>query len=485
MILTNENNIDTTFTKVDIIESFDGLFNRFPTLTETGMPGLKIYGDNTDRSKAKNIKLFNDAQRWRNNYISNNGLGDPGQNIGINVDAVLIDNIIMDKYDGDYDFHNRIIWFIDIYYDHIWLFITDRIFMSVYSDGSIVFNKYNIFPSPGETRMPALEIGTNNMYDKGQNIELYNNAQKWRLDHNILHYGLSGAGRQPIRMYIDELIIDGSIIDEYDKSYNYYIDIYGGHIDLENTGDHDKFLTISKDGSVDVHIMPTPTLPIFNKFPTPTDTFMPGIKIYTNDTLDFKSKNIKLYNDAIQWRKDYISYNGLGDTGQAIFMNADALMIDDETIDKYDGKYNYYIGIHDDSIILLKNYDLEILTISSDGSVQFLFNNKFPTNTSTNIPSIKIYADNTDQSKSNNIELYNNAQEWRKKYILHNGLSDTNQGIEMFVDTLMIDDEIIDKYNGYCHHQIYIYNDHIILTIGSLEILTMSNDGYVTIINPI
>ena len=81
MILTNENNIGTEFEKVDIIESFDDIINRFPSPAEDCMPGLKIYGDNTDQSKAKNIKLFNDAQQWRKDYILHKGWSDTGQGI--------------------------------------------------------------------------------------------------------------------------------------------------------------------------------------------------------------------------------------------------------------------------------------------------------------------------------------------------------------------------------------------------------------------
>ena len=133
LILTNENNIGTTFEEVDILESFDDIINRFPTGNSTNMPGIKIYGDNTDQSKAKNIKLLNDAQQWRSNYISNNGLIDTGQSIRINVDALLIDNIIMDKYDMYYHYH------IDIYNDHI-ILLNDQNsseVLTIYSDGSV------------------------------------------------------------------------------------------------------------------------------------------------------------------------------------------------------------------------------------------------------------------------------------------------------------------------------------------------------------
>ena len=41
----------------------------------------------------------------------------------------------MDKYHGDYYFHDKIMWCIDIYNNRIWLFNTEILFMSVYSDG--------------------------------------------------------------------------------------------------------------------------------------------------------------------------------------------------------------------------------------------------------------------------------------------------------------------------------------------------------------
>ena len=108
LILTNENNIGTTFEEVDILESFDDIINRFPTGNSTGMPGLKIYGDNSGQSKAKNIKLYNNAQRWRKDYILHKGWSDTGQRIKMNVDALIVDNIIMDKYDGNYKYYINI-----------------------------------------------------------------------------------------------------------------------------------------------------------------------------------------------------------------------------------------------------------------------------------------------------------------------------------------------------------------------------------------
>ena len=649
LILTNENNIDTTFTEVDIIESFDDIINRFPTDTSSWfpfMPGLKIYGDNTDQSKAKNIKIYNDAQEYRNNLILNLGWSDTGQGIEMNVDALIIDNIIMDKYDGNYKYY------IIIYNDSIILYLIHDI-LFIYRDGSVTFNNYyNIFPSPLETAIPYLYIcgDTSEAQSKANNIELYNNAIQWRKDY-ISYKGLSDTG-QPIRMFVDKLNIGVANMDEYDRYYHYHIDIYNNYIILLNERDSSELLTINGDGSVTI-------LDIFNKFPSVsgTSTNMPGLKIYLDNTDQSKSENIKLYNDAIQWRKDYISNNGLS-VNIAILpirIYIDALIIDDiiwdeynciyttdydaynyyidiyndhisllenaygypklltissdgsvgdinltptlssttpapdytptpapdytptptpdsdtttmtpdsdtttttttnpfpdptshstempilqiytdnsdqskaENIKMYNGAqqwyndysqiwhgnnttapnhiyvnrlvinnkilgeidqyYNYYISIYTDRIILIIKNGSEVLSISNDGSVQFSFN-KFlsPTNTATIMPNLKIYTDNTDQSKSNNIELYNNAIQWRNNYILHNELNDTGQPISMIVDALMMDDITIDKYDEYYQHQIDIYNDHIILraNYGSYykgEVLTIFSDGSVII----
>ena len=97
---------------------------------------------------------------------------------------------------------------------------------------------------------------------------------------------------------------------------------------------------------------------------------MPVINIYTDNTSQSKANNIELYNNAQEWRSNYISDNGLSDTGQAIFMYADALIIDEVNIDTYDQNYYYYIDIYKDHIILIDtNNHQEILTISGDGSV--------------------------------------------------------------------------------------------------------------------
>ena len=360
LILTNENNIDTTFTEVDIIESFDDLINRFPTDNSTSMPGLKIYGDDTRQSNLKDMKLCNDAREWRSNYIQNNGLSDTGQPIRLNVDAVLIDNIIMDKYDGNYKYY------INIYNDRIELMNNDGLdIVIVYGDHThvyayVVFNNYNIFPSPLETRMPFLAVfSTGN-----SNYDLYIKAQQWRKDY-ISYNGLSDTG-QPISMFIDKLNIDAAYMDEYDRYYHYHIDIYNDHIILLNNNS-EEILTISSDGSVTI-------LDIFNKFPTPSKTSsnMPGVKIYTDNTDQSKEKNIKLYNDAQEWLRIYKLNTGSNSNKNMLI---DALVIDDETIDEYDMNSNYNININNDYIMVYPAPGSHpnvyiVIYIHGDGSVK-------------------------------------------------------------------------------------------------------------------
>ena len=362
MILTNENNIDTTFTEVDILESFDDIINRFPTPAETGMPGLHIYTDNSDQSKAKNIKLYNDAQRWRKDYISHKGWSDNGREIRINVDALLIDNIIIEKYDNSYRYN----YHIDIYNDRIILYGYGLNLADIKSDGSVtVDTDRNIFPSPSETAMPSLKIYTmdtdNNLYY----MSIYENFQRWREDYISLN-GLNDHG-QVIRINVDGLKIDNIIMDPYDRYYRYHIDINPNSIMLLNNNS-EEILTISSDGSVTI-------LDIFNKFPYPTGNFqtMPGLNIYTDNTDQSKEKNIKLFNAAKKYRNDLILKLGLDDNTFDVFVGIDALIIDNETIDKYEGNYNainYYIYIYNDHIDLENTGDHEkFLTIYSDGSV--------------------------------------------------------------------------------------------------------------------
>lgn len=115
----------------------------------------------------------------------------------------------------------------------------------------------------------------------------------------------------------------------------------------------------------------------FNKLPTDTSTNMPGVKIYTDNTDQHKAENIKLYNDAQEWRRIYILNNG---SDNSIHMLIDALVIDDETIDKYDEKYIYRINFYDSYIKLnYLNSNFDILTIYNDGTTSKLL----PTPTTT------------------------------------------------------------------------------------------------------
>lgn len=115
----------------------------------------------------------------------------------------------------------------------------------------------------------------------------------------------------------------------------------------------------------------------FNKLPTDTSTNMPGVKIYTDNTDQHKAENIKLYNDAQEWRRIYILNNG---SDNSIHMLIDALVIDDETLDKYDEKYIYRINFYDSYIKLnYLNSNFDILTIYNDGTTSKLL----PTPTTT------------------------------------------------------------------------------------------------------
>ena len=375
MILTNENNIGTIFENVDIIESFDDIINRFPTGNSTAMPGLKIYGDNTEQSKTKNIKLFNDALQWRSNYLSHNGLSDTGQGIRINVDAVLIDNEVIDRYDSYYHYN------IKIYSNHIYLEnIVDHLkFLIIFSNGLVNYINYNTFPSPTETGIPGLKIYMDNSdQSKANNIELYNNAQEWRKKY-ILHNGWSDTGQQ-IHVDINLLVIDDEIFDEYNANYDYYIDIYNDRIILnKNHYDHPGLLTIFSDGSVNYN---------YNIFPSTTNSYMPGVKIYTDNTDQSKEENIKLYNNAQEYRVNVIKEETNTSTPEpSIIISIDKLVIDDVTLDEFNRFVKYFISIYNDRIILINDPNgWEVLTIFSDGSVGANITTVPPTLTPTPVP---------------------------------------------------------------------------------------------------
>ena len=129
-----------------------------------------------------------------------------------------------------------------------------------------------------------------------------------------------------------------------------------------------------------------------------------------------------------------------------------------------------------------KNTIPRIISINKD-SYNYQFN-EFPTDISTNMPGVKIYTDNTNQSKGENIKLYNNAKEWRRIHILNNGLNNTDT-IRMLIDELVIDDETLDKYDDNYNYRIDIDNTYIKLQYiaNNTNVLTIYSDGAVSNIN--
>lgn len=116
--------------------------------------------------------------------------------------------------------------------------------------------------------------------------------------------------------------------------------------------------------------------------------------------------------------------------------------------------------------------------------------NKFPTNTSTRMPGVKIYTDkkyNTDQSKlRENKALYDNAQEWARNIVPNEGATNTTTAKpRITIDALVIDDEIIDEYDNNYIYCIDIYDDYINLNHlnTNLKVLKVSYDGLVSEIN--
>lgn len=116
--------------------------------------------------------------------------------------------------------------------------------------------------------------------------------------------------------------------------------------------------------------------------------------------------------------------------------------------------------------------------------------NKFPTDTSTRMPGLKIYTDkkyNTDQSKlRENKALYDNAQEWARNIAPNEGATNTSTTQpRITIDALVIDDEIIDEYDDNYIYCIDIYDDYINLNHlnTNLKVLKVSYDGSVSEIN--
>lgn len=116
--------------------------------------------------------------------------------------------------------------------------------------------------------------------------------------------------------------------------------------------------------------------------------------------------------------------------------------------------------------------------------------NKFPTDTSTRMPGVKIYTNkkyNTDQSKlRGNKTLYDNAQEWARNIAPNEGATNTTTAQpRITIDALVIDDEIIDEYDDNYIYCIDIYDDYINLNHlnTNLKVLKVSYDGSVSEIN--
>lgn len=147
----------------------------------------------------------------------------------------------------------------------------------------------------------------------------------------------------------------------------------------------------------------------------------------------------------------------------------------------YNNKMNFQLYL-DLSTTNNKNTIPRIISINKD-SYNYQFN-KFPTDISTNMPGVKIYTNNTNQSKVENIKLYNNAKEWRRIHILNNGLNNTDT-IRMLIDELVIDDKTIDEYDNNYNYRIDIDNTFIELQhkLDNTKVLTISSDGSVSNVN--
>lgn len=124
--------------------------------------------------------------------------------------------------------------------------------------------QFNKFPTDTSTRMPGVKIYTDKKYNTDQsklreNKALYDNAQEWA--RNIEpNDGATNTSTAKPRITIDALVIDDEIIDEYDDTYIYCIDIYDDYINLNHLNTNLKVLKISYDGSVsEINLSPTPT----------------------------------------------------------------------------------------------------------------------------------------------------------------------------------------------------------------------------------
>ena len=125
-------------------------FNTFPTDTSTIMPGVKIYTDkkyNTDQSKLReNQALYDNAKEWARNITSNEGsTNTTTAKPRIKIDALVIDDEIIDEYDDNYNYS------ISIYDDYIKLNPKNDDFfdiLTIYYNGTTS----KLSPTPTTTR---------------------------------------------------------------------------------------------------------------------------------------------------------------------------------------------------------------------------------------------------------------------------------------------------------------------------------------------
>ena len=124
-------------------------FNEFPTDTSTIMPGIKIYTNkkyNTDQSKLReNQALYDNAKEWARNITSNGGsTNTTTAKPRINIDALVIDDEIIDEYDTNYNYS------IGIYDDYIKLNPKNSDFdiLTIYYNGTTS----ELLPTPTTTK---------------------------------------------------------------------------------------------------------------------------------------------------------------------------------------------------------------------------------------------------------------------------------------------------------------------------------------------
>ena len=96
------------------------------------------------------------------------------------------------------------------------------------------------------------------------------------------------------------------------------------------------------------------------------------------------------------------------------------------------------------------------------------------TNTSILIPSLIIYTDNTDSSKSKNMEIYNEANRWKNAHSITYGFYPG----KLNINELIIDGKTISSsYNKY-----FIFGAYMVLEINGGSALYINNDGSVDVV---